>query len=323
MRRRDLMRLIANIAFLALLIIPCIAVPDCVTTGPYNISFDIGLTRDDYTVTIKDPIQKREMLTETIVIDYSVQIQNKTDSAHLAVIEINRREGGLFSPNIKPTSAQLERIVTGAINNFPGTSNVVPIVGPIDGTQGGIASFDLQAVSGYPQECYMMIYFPPSDKEHAQATVTTSYPLNRTLLLFSTLHIEYIGSSMTRTGKAVGGLETLDHIEFYAAVIRDPFVEGSLVLYDAGNFVLGPISGNLTFEVYTDESYQNKIYERSFLVPATGWEIENDLPSWKMPLIAIADIDLPSDLIHEYPLKATFKPDDSSEEFTYFGLLLT
>jgi hypothetical protein len=315
------MRSIAIVAFLAFLIMPCIAVPDSITTGPYNISFDIGLTRDDYTVTIKDPIQKREMLTDIIVTDYSVQIQNKTDSTHLAVIGINRREGGFFLPNAKPTSTQLERMVIEAVNNFPGTSNVVPIVGPIDGTQGGIASFDLQTVSGYPQECYMINYFPRSDKEHAQTTVTTSYPRNRTLLLFSTLHIEYIGSSITRTGKAVGGLENLDHIAFFAWPATDPkFISGTLELYDAGNFVLGPIGGNLTLEVYTDESYQNKIYERSFLVPATGWEIKNDLPSWKTPLIAFADSGI-SDLL-DSPLKATFKPDGIPEEFTYFGTLI-
>ncbi|VVB67348.1 Uncharacterised protein [uncultured archaeon] len=56
------------------------AVPDNVSTGPYNISFDLGLPKDAYTVTTSDPVRNKS-LGDDISTDYSIKIISMLFSA--------------------------------------------------------------------------------------------------------------------------------------------------------------------------------------------------------------------------------------------------
>jgi hypothetical protein len=189
------MKSIAIVTLLALLIMPCIAVPDSITTGPYKISFDIGLSRGDYIVTVSDPDQK-ESLSGDISTIYSVKIQNMTGMTQLMMIDITRREEVTPIPN----DDELMKLMPIAINQILGATNVEVAVRPIDGTRCGIGSYDFyNAAIGYTK-AYLLSYNPMSDKEHTQAVVVSSYPWDRTLSLIRTLHIEYTGSNITQTG---------------------------------------------------------------------------------------------------------------------------
>ena len=74
---------------LALLLLPSVVstFPDSVLTGPYKISFDIGLTRNDYNVTVLNP-RTTEELNGDKEIDYVVEIRNRTAYQQGMIIRI-------------------------------------------------------------------------------------------------------------------------------------------------------------------------------------------------------------------------------------------
>jgi hypothetical protein len=63
------------------------AVPDSVVTGPYKVSFDLGLKSDEYTVNVTDP-----KITETLggkkIAEYSVDITSVAGTYYHATISI-------------------------------------------------------------------------------------------------------------------------------------------------------------------------------------------------------------------------------------------
>lgn len=113
-----------------------------------------------------------------------------------------------------------------------------------------------------------------------------------------------------------------DYINFYATKAGDGF-NGVLVVQNREGYAIGPISGNLTIEVYVDSDYQNRIFMRSFDVPSSGWSAWGVLlplmPAWYVPTISYGDIGDNLNL----SVKAIFRPTDTPErEFTAKTLVL-
>ena len=124
-------------------------------------------------------------------------------------------------------------------------------------------------------------------------------------------------SSSSASDANVAAVENeLDYIGFITSETGDTGFNGVLVLHNAEGYAINPISGDFTVEVYGDGDYQDKIFERSFEVPSSGWGEWglNKVPAWPMSRIAYKDI---GDGLPEYLyIKAIFKPTGTSEEFT-------
>jgi hypothetical protein len=167
------------------------AVPDSIIAGPYNISFDIGLTRDDYMVIVKDPVQVKDALGNST--DYSIIIQNNSGFTNLISIDLNRRN--FIIP--VPSSDELLQIIKIAVNKQNDSVNKEFALRQIDGTQGAISAYETPLSPDYYIKWYVSIYFPKSDNGHTQAIVSSLYPWDRTLLFLRTIHINYTGNSTT------------------------------------------------------------------------------------------------------------------------------
>lgn len=179
------MRLIAIVAFLALLTVPCIAVPDTVTTGPYKISFDLGIPKEAYTVTVSDPKEK-ESLGGDKSIAYSIFIKNVTGITRIASIALTKQEIKTF---LTPEEMQM------SMRSYlpeSGFTNLETSVREIDGKNGAIASGN-QDISGLELKMYQASYYPCKD---TMAFVQSSYPWEEgTLSLLKSIHIEKINAT--------------------------------------------------------------------------------------------------------------------------------
>ncbi len=175
------MRSTAIIGLLVLLMVPCIAVPDSVMTGPYKISFDInGTPSTDYTVIINDP-EKTEALDGTQKTTYSVEIDNNLDSTQKMLIYISTST----KENVDATDNVKELAVRYVLDEISGTDNIETASRTIDNTKGTVASCDIGS-----KKAYSVIYYPTIDKKHTVVTMISTYPWDEgTLSLLKTIHL--------------------------------------------------------------------------------------------------------------------------------------
>jgi hypothetical protein len=174
------MRSIA-IVFFVLLISQCIAEPDNVTTGSYNISFDLGLPKEAYAVSAVDP--KRTESSEMKFTDYTIYIRDNNRTTKLASIIINASSGAPI-PILSPDEMRIGLLLTFSNGNC---RNIETYERDIDGKRGAIASGELNA-SGLNTKIYQAMYHP---FYYAAVVITSSYPWDEgTQQLLNTIHIE-------------------------------------------------------------------------------------------------------------------------------------
>jgi hypothetical protein len=179
------MKSMAFIAFLALLTMPCIAEPDNVTTGPYNVSFDLGLPNEAYTVTVSEPKEK-ESLGGDKSIEYNIFIKNETGISRIASIGLTKKELKTFL-----TPEEMEMSMKSYLPGS-GSTNVETSVREIDGKPGAIAAWD-QDISGLEMKMYQASYYPFQD---TMTFITSSYPWDKeTLSLLKSIHIDKINAT--------------------------------------------------------------------------------------------------------------------------------
>lgn len=184
------MRLIAvTIAFLALLA-PCIAVPDSVTTGPYKVSFDLGLDKTDYNVIALDPKEVETLSGETRI-EYSVDIKNKTGLRFATITtKYNAGEQPIAQGSI------IKLVLDESEGKDPNIFNYRSDEREIDGASGAIASFtmyltkDKDVGSLEYLDAYHALYQSTFDR-HVVVEVMSTYPWEEgTLQLLKTIHVE-------------------------------------------------------------------------------------------------------------------------------------
>jgi hypothetical protein len=162
------------------------AAPDSVVTGPYNVSFDIGLTRDSYTVTVPDPVID-ETLGGKKRTEYSVDIDDRTVYRRLIRISITQLEKE--SPTI-PTRSEIEEVLKSINENDPRVSNFQSSTRTIDGVGGAVASMTFDTGSGYIVDPIHAAYAPAIDPMHVGVYIISNYPWNEgTLQLLKTIHV--------------------------------------------------------------------------------------------------------------------------------------
>ena len=140
------MRLIAIVVFLALLTVPCIAVQDSVTTGPYKISFDLGLPKEAYSVTTSDP-KEQESLSGEKSIKYEISIKNETGVSRLASFTLTQGEIKTLM-----TTDEMQAVMMSYLSEI-GLRNIDTAQREIDKKTGAIATGDMR-ISGLDFKMY-------------------------------------------------------------------------------------------------------------------------------------------------------------------------
>lgn len=180
------MRLIITIAFLVLsIMIPCIAEPDSITTGPYNVSFDLGIPKDAYTVEVAEP-KEEESLAGNAYTTYDIQLRNKTPSSQWAVITLVSYDDKQKIPSQDDLlkSTKLAVLQIGDISNLNGAKR------RIDGHDGAVAFGKVNALD---METYLAIYYPSQTEK---VLIGTMYPWDEgALQLLKTIHVKKINST--------------------------------------------------------------------------------------------------------------------------------
>jgi hypothetical protein len=176
------------LAFLLVMLISTLvsAKSDSVTTGPYRISFDLGLTRDDYNVTIKEPMTT-EGLDGDKRTEYSILITNETGLNRFATILIRN----LATPMLTVSGSDFEQALNSQYSNNPSISGLKSGVRTIDGASGGIVSFTKKFDSGTILGVFQVDYQPAFDPTHTVVEIISTYPWDEgTLQLLKTIHVE-------------------------------------------------------------------------------------------------------------------------------------
>jgi hypothetical protein len=163
------------------------AAPDSVVTGPYKVSFDIGLTRDSYNVTVPDPVIDETLGGEKRV-EYSALILNRTGDSRYITISIRELEKGF---PIKPTGSMLEAALKLIDENDPHVSGFRSSTRTIDGMDGAVASYTIDGGSGDILDLFDAVYAPAIAPMNMLVEIISKYPWNEeTLRMLKTIHVE-------------------------------------------------------------------------------------------------------------------------------------
>ena len=84
-------KVLLAVALMVLLSVLASAENDSVATGPYMVSFDLGIPKSAYNVSISPP-KESESLSREKSVEYSLKITNETGLGRFAVIGITRYE---------------------------------------------------------------------------------------------------------------------------------------------------------------------------------------------------------------------------------------
>jgi len=180
------MRLIITMALLVLsIMMPCIAEPDSVTTGPYNVSFDLGIPKDAYKVEVAEP-ELEESLSGDIHTTYGIELTNKTGLSRTAILTMLSYE----TERIIPLPDELTGLVVDRLLQMGNIYNIDVAERKIGGQVGAVASGEV----GYPgTNLYFAIYYLSSTDV---VTIASAYPWEEgTLQLLKTIHVEKINET--------------------------------------------------------------------------------------------------------------------------------
>jgi len=180
------MRLIITMALLALLIMmPCIAEPDSVTTGPYKVTFDLGIPTDAYKVEIAEP-KIEESLSGEIHTTFNIELVNKTGLSRRAIIILISYE----TEQIIPLPGELSEILEYYLLQRDDIYNIDAAEREIDSHDGAVASGELIPLG---IDTYNAIYYLSSTDI---VTIGSAYPWEEgTLQLLKTIHVEKINET--------------------------------------------------------------------------------------------------------------------------------
>jgi len=183
------LRQLAIFALFSLILPTVIAVPDSIITGPYNISFDIGLPDDTYVLLENDPVVDETLSGDDRTV-HSIILANANDTSNF--IEIRVISLGSKMPT-QATSSMLEESLRLDYANDPRFFNFESAPRSIDGMTGAVASMEWESDSRQVKPVFIATYLAPFDPRSTLVSILSLYPWNEgTLQLMKTIHIEKI-----------------------------------------------------------------------------------------------------------------------------------
>jgi hypothetical protein len=166
------------------------AVPDSVTTGPYNISFDLGLPLGAYTVAIQNPVVGETLGGDTKR-TYRVDVADNKGISHNVKIILEMREsmevfsGATIAGGLQIAVAKLYEDVEAAQRIIDGKSGAV--------AKGTRYTNDNKLKVTIKEDEYFINYYPYKD---TSAFILSTFPWEEgTLSLLKTIHIEKVNAT--------------------------------------------------------------------------------------------------------------------------------
>lgn len=183
------MRRIAFLAFLALFITPCIAESDSITTGPYNVTFDLGIPKEDYKVVVAAP-KTSESLSGDISTTFNIELINRTGITRRSLITLTSYE----TEQVKPTQDELMQTGKYVLSQDGSFYDIQAAGRKIDGYDGAVISGTMRTSSFINDiDTYSAIYHPSST---TVVGIFSLYPWDEgTLSLLKTIHVEKINAT--------------------------------------------------------------------------------------------------------------------------------
>jgi hypothetical protein len=198
------MRLIAIIVFLTLLITSCFAERDSVTTGPYKVTFDLGVPKDDYRINVSsgepdDDDAHIIIYTENLEIKYdwyddynNYQYNIQRDGIIRISLDPCRDE-----PNYMHMQDQLVKLWELGASNTPTHHNSDVVGEKIGGYDGVFSSWTTEQPWGWPDRYnYMAAYYPSSTLFVRMQSEYPSTWEEGFMNLIKTIHVEMINETL-------------------------------------------------------------------------------------------------------------------------------
>jgi hypothetical protein len=159
------------------------AAPDSAITGPYKVSFDLGLENNsDYLALSTDPITS-EALSGDKYTEYSMGIFSKKGEVTITIKNIEEKLPIINGP-------AWNQFLISETKDDPQISNFHSSQRTIDGVASAVASFS-QHDSGSVVEKYWAMYQPLFDQPHTTVNMISTFPWDEgTLNLLKTIHVE-------------------------------------------------------------------------------------------------------------------------------------
>lgn len=179
------MRILAFFLAALLCSVVATAVPDSAVMGPYKVSFDLGLPKDAYSISITEPKEK-ESLGGDITTEYKAKIQNNTGMTRFAYIYLYLND----KKQPIPTPEELAAAFRYGVSQDYRDSNIDSAARTIDGLPGMAGSYDY-TTSGVTIKVFMAEYYTKIDEGRLYCIISSTYPWDEgTLQLLKTIHVE-------------------------------------------------------------------------------------------------------------------------------------
>jgi hypothetical protein len=170
------------------MIAPSLADPHIVATGPYNVSFDMGLPRDAFDINISEP-KATEDLSGHAITEYKIILTDKTDESQGVSIRINR----FHDQAIVPAQDRLVQRLKEAVEENTFLHNTKAFGRIIDGRSGAVSSSKRLSLYNGDRDFYGALYYL---SPYGTVTITSTYPWDEgTLSLLKTIHVEMINET--------------------------------------------------------------------------------------------------------------------------------
>jgi len=159
-----------------------------VTTGPYSISFDLGLPQSAYKMSVKAPEQKESLSGEKSLV-HSLTITNKTGLSQyiqLTIASYDRDQTQISAESLELGTKQ-------SLASINGTSNIQTAIRDIDGTRGAIGSCDFEISNSVIVKTYLVMYCPTFDVNRTQIMVRSTYSWDTTTNFLNSVRVEKMG----------------------------------------------------------------------------------------------------------------------------------
>ncbi len=153
-------------------------------TGPYRVTFDMGLSNNSYSITANPP-KTSETLSGNDQTEYLINIQSKHDRTTFAGIKLVYTD--TINPNM-PTPKELEAAFKYLmLTDIIDVSNVESAQRIIDNTTGIAGAYDYKN----KVRMFMAMYYPEFDAGRLCCLIGSTYPWDEgTRQLLRTIHVE-------------------------------------------------------------------------------------------------------------------------------------
>ncbi len=186
------MKSIAIIAFLILLMTSSNAEPDSITTGPYKVTFDLGIPKEAYRVEIADPATRESSHNEcdiTLVKEHDPSLNHETGILCITLSSPKTEHKIIYTQDL------LVKLWEDDFSRSTNYYNTEVAGRKIDGYEGIIARGTIRAIDGPDMDSYWGVYDSPIT--FVKLGSVHPFPWEEGIMrLIKTIHVEKINETL-------------------------------------------------------------------------------------------------------------------------------